>query len=327
MTVDDPDFSTVRFSTDDLPERDRFAIWREVLGRTMMRLDVERVPEHPFHSQAHVRALPGLVVQWGVNSGVRTQRTSELLADGNDDLVLSFQTAGVCIASQLGREVTATKGGALMLSSADIGSATFPAKSRFTTLILPRKALAPIAPGLEDAFVRPFPTDSEVLHLLVSYLNLLRNDHALSTPALRRIVVTHVYDLVGLAIGATRDAAATAAGRGVRAARLNAIKCHVAENLGRSDLSVGSVAALQRVTPRYVQKLFETEGTTFSDYVLGQRLARAQRMLGEVRYAGWSITAIAFECGFGDLSYFDRAFRGRYGATPSDVREAHRRRG
>src|SRR5688572_33466017 len=58
MTVDDPDFSTVRFSTDDLPERDRFAIWREVLGRTMMRLDVERVPEHPFHSQAHVRALP-----------------------------------------------------------------------------------------------------------------------------------------------------------------------------------------------------------------------------------------------------------------------------
>jgi AraC-like DNA-binding protein len=33
-----------------------------------------------------------------------------------------------------------------------------------------------------------------------------------------------------------------------------------------------------------------------------------------------SITAIAFDAGFGDLSYFNRTFRRRYGATPSDIR-------
>ena len=33
---------------------------------------------------------------------------------------------------------------------------------------------------------------------------------------------------------------------------------------------------------------------------------------------------MAFECGFGDLSYFNRAFRRRYHATPTDVREAVR---
>ena len=81
------------------------------------------------------------------------------------------------------------------------------------------------------------------------------------------------------------------------------------------------------MTPRYVQRLFETEGTTFSAYLLGQRLALAQRMLSDPRYAGWSITAIAFEAGFGDLSYFARAFRSRYGATPSDFREAARSNG
>jgi AraC-like DNA-binding protein len=159
----------------------------------------------------------------------------------------------------------------------------------------------------------------------MSYLNLLKADHTLTTPELRRAVVTHVYDLVALALGATRDTTAQARTGGVRAARLNAIKDYIAEHLGRSDLSVGIVAARQGVTPRYVQLLFENEGTTFSAYVLGQRLARAQRMLSDPRHASWSITTVAYEAGFGDLSYFDRAFRSRYGARPSDFRDAARR--
>ena len=85
------------------------------------------------------------------------------------------------------------------------------------------------------------------------------------------------------------------------------------------------MAARQRVTPRYVQLLFESEGTTFSQFVLEQRLARAHRMLGDPRCAAWTIIAIAFTAGFGDVSYFNRAFRRRYGATPSDVR-AHAQR-
>jgi AraC-like DNA-binding protein len=44
-------------------------------------------------------------------------------------------------------------------------------------------------------------------------------------------------------------------------------------------------------------------------------------------FARRSIVAIAYEVSFGDLSYFNRAFRRRFGATPSDVREAARRNG
>ncbi|RUU46363.1 AraC family transcriptional regulator [Mesorhizobium sp. M6A.T.Ca.TU.002.02.2.1] len=39
------------------------------------------------------------------------------------------------------------------------------------------------------------------------------------------------------------------------------------------------------------------------------------------RDADWTISSIAFEAGFGDLSYFHRAFRRLYGATPSDIRQ------
>ena len=37
-----------------------------------------------------------------------------------------------------------------------------------------------------------------------------------------------------------------------------------------------------------------------------------------------TIGAIAYDSGFGDLSYFNHAFRRRYGATPSDIRAAAR---
>jgi AraC-like DNA-binding protein len=71
-----------------------------------------------------------------------------------------------------------------------------------------------------------------------------------------------------------------------------------------------------------MRSLFESEATTFSDFVLGQRLARAHRMLCDPGRAARTIAAIGFECGFGDLSYFYRAFRRKYGGTPSDVRAA-----
>jgi AraC-like DNA-binding protein len=129
-----------------------------------------------------------------------------------------------------------------------------------------------------------------------------------------------MHDLAALAIGATADAAAVAGGRGVRAARLRAVKAYIAENLTDRQLSINTAAALHGVTPRYVSRLFESEATTFSEFVLGQRLNRTRRMLAAPAFADRTVSSIAFEAGFGDISYFNRAFRRLYGATPSEVR-------
>ncbi len=43
-------------------------------------------------------------------------------------------------------------------------------------------------------------------------------------------------------------------------------------------------------------------------------------MLTDLRFTDRTVSSVAFEAGFGDLSYFNRAFRRLYGATPSDVR-------
>ena len=87
------------------------------------------------------------------------------------------------------------------------------------------------------------------------------------------------------------------------------------------DLNMTAVATRHAITPRYVHKLFERQGVTFGEFLRSQRLALAYRMLTDARFAERSISSIAYEVGFGDLSNFNRCFRRRYGATPSEIRK------
>jgi hypothetical protein len=111
--------------------------------------------------------------------------------------------------------------------------------------------------------------------LLTRYVRLFDDQQSLATPELRSLVVNHIYDLVALALGPTRDAAAIANSRGVRAARLHAIKTEILNSLNRHELSLARLATRHGVTARHVQMLFESDGTTFSQFLLDQRLARA----------------------------------------------------
>jgi AraC-like DNA-binding protein len=323
MAAQSDDLRILRFSTDELPERDRLAIMREVHGRLTARVDIEPAPDVPLHYQVTAHAMPGLIVSLFSVSPQIVRRTRELLADGNDDVVFVAPPTTGAMVSHRGRELSPVAGDAVLLSTSDvlrIDSSGY----QGPMVSLSRQRLASLVPGLEDAFMRPVPRDTEALQWLTRYIRIFDDEQSLVTPELRSLVVNHVYDLVALALGATRDAAAVADGRGVRAARLRAIKAEILDSLNRHELSLAGLAARHRVTPRHVQMLFESDGTTFSRFLLDQRLACAHHMLSNPLLAERTISTIAYDAGFGDLSHFNRAFRRRYGETPSDVRAGSR---
>lgn len=313
----------LRFSTEALPERERIAAFRELYGRKMLRLEMEPQPDGPFHADLTLQLLPGLGIVSADSSLLRVGRTRQLLADSDDNLILQISTsAGV--ASQLCREIDVPPGDAVLLSAADIGHFTYTSAPQILAVSLPRATLEPLLQDFDAALVRAVPAQNEAVRLLVRYLGMLLDMPALAGQELRCLAGTHVCDLLAVALGATRDAAQAGEARGVRAARLHAIKVDVVADLGRADLSVTHVAKRHQVSPRYVQMLFEAEGTTFSQFVREQRLERAHRMLTDPRLPNRPISAVAYAAGFGDLSNFNHAFRRRYGASPSDVRAAAR---
>ncbi|HEV7692314.1 MAG TPA: AraC family transcriptional regulator [Hyphomonadaceae bacterium] len=307
---------SVRLSTGDLPAHDCAEILRETYGRTVLRAEIAPLGDGPARLDMDLFAVPGLGVATGACSPFSVHRTSALI--DNDDIVLLVALSGATAMRHRGREETIESGAALLLMNDDVGYNRMLSDFRCLNISMPRAALAPLIGDLPSALMQPIHPQTGALRLLMHYAGALQA--AASSPELRQAVVSHVYDLVALAAGATRDAAATARNRGVRAARLRAIKADISGNL-QSDISPSALAARHNVSERYIRKLFESEGMSLSDFVLEQKLLRAHRMLADWRLLDRTIAAIAFEAGFNDLSYFNRAFRRRYGHTPSDIRK------
>ena len=311
--------AVVHVSTDEISPRHRLAVWREALFQTEFNVDIEPIPDVPFRARATVRTLPGLRLFSGKSSPATYQRNTRRVI--RDDVALSFGNAAHVSARPNGREAIIEAGDAFLLPCGDCASIQVPHESHFTTVRLPRAALAGNVIDLEDAYCRRIPRDTPALVLLKRYLAMLDDEaSALADPSLQHSAVTHVYDLLAKTLGATRDASAIADGRGVRVARMKMIKDDIARHLTDARLSVHTVAARHRVSPRYIQRLFDECGSTFTEYVMEQRLERAHRLLADPHLSDRTLTAIAFAAGFNDLSHFQRRFRRRYGTPPSDLR-------
>jgi AraC-like DNA-binding protein len=310
---------SIRLSTDDLPEARRLAWFREFLGRQVMRQEFDAPRDQPFYTDVLMRRLPGLVIYWTTSSPRTIRRTRELLSDGNDNLL--FQCgSGARQVEHLGREVFVGPGAGIVFSCAETRTLRVDSDYQTVSLSVPRSALGFRLQDADACVARPLPRESPAQQLLLGYLELLRNESSTSTLELREAAVHHIHDLLAISLGATRDAAEIAKKRGVRAARLHTIKSWIRERLVEENLSISSIAAAHRLTPRYVQMLFDSEGTTFTEFVRDERLARAYRILLSPRSGERKIADIALACGFGDISTFNRRFRARFGASPSDIR-------
>jgi len=99
---------------------------------------------------------------------------------------------------------------------------------------------------------------------------------------------------------------------------------HITSSFQDPELSLETVARDLRISPRYLQRLLETSGTSFTARVNELRLQRAFTLLTETRDGELRISDIALQVGFSDISHFNRLFRSRFGDTPRGVRGQRR---
>lgn len=94
--------------------------------------------------------------------------------------------------------------------------------------------------------------------------------------------------------------------------------------LSDPDLSPSGLADHLGISLRYLQKLFEDAGENANQYIRRRRLERSYQDLADPLYLALSIAEISYRWGFNDSAYFSRAFRERYGLSPSQHREQWR---
>jgi AraC-like DNA-binding protein len=285
------------------------------------------MPQHASRIEFALRKLPDLGLLSGTVQGVHHVHTRRDSGDGNDDFSFHLNVIGMSVVAGRRGETMLRDGDAMLLSYSVGRTISRPGLVDHRVIRLPRASLSPLVRNIDDAVLRVIPRDTGMLRLLKNYVDAVFDDPALMEPEMRRVIVAQLCDLVAVALGATRDAAAIAECRGIRAARLRAIEADIETHLHHSELSIDMVAKRHGISDSYIRKLFAGKGTTFSQFVLDRRLACAYRMLTDTRCAERSVAWIAFDVGFGDLSYFNRTFKRLYGATPSELRPRFTRRG
>jgi AraC-like DNA-binding protein len=320
-SMPDDETRKLRISTEAFHEDDGVEAFRETFGREILGIEIDPLDGHPLDINLTLRALPGFAMASGTLSPMHNRHTTTLL--DNDDVVLVVMQSGMGEVNQYGRVAKVNEGEAVLTANGAEATFTGLTPTRVINFRLSRNLLTPHVADLDALVARPIPKDNRVLQLLVGYATLLENQAELATAELRHMVATHMHGLATLLLGGGGDLGLPE--QGLRAARLRAIKDHILGRIEHHGLTLADVARSQQISESYIRQLLAENGTTFTDFVLDGRLTRAHRMLVGPLYADRSISAIAYESGFGDLSYFNRTFRRRYGATPSDIRRAMQR--
>ncbi|WJR77845.1 AraC family transcriptional regulator [Bradyrhizobium sp. NP1] len=320
MTVSAIPAAPFRFSTDDTPARDRMAIAREVAGRIYLRLDVEPLGTAPLSVSVEQYSWASLSLIFCDTNPLHLTRTPELVqdADGDFRFIVGVDGARYRYHSSGVDEAMEGSEGALLFNGV-AGRVSLLERCRCTAVRIRRERLAGVVRRLDD---RPIHRTAATLplQLLRGYIELLRKERPPSDPLLAHRVTTHLIDLVALALGANEETHARASTGATRAARLATIRAYVLANLSDPNLSARTVARRHGVTDRYIHVLFEQTGQTFSRFVEQERLNLAYALLNDPERGTQRISDIAASAGFHELSTFDRAFRRRFGDTPSGVR-------
>ncbi|WP_287012230.1 acetamidase/formamidase family protein [Actibacterium sp.] len=107
----------------------------------------------------------------------------------------------------------------------------------------------------------------------------------------------------------------------VQVAHFRRVAAAIDTRLQRPELTLADIAGQVGLSARYVQRLFELHGDSFSRYVRQKRLERSRADLLNLSQNGVSIAQIAHRWGFASASHFSRSFREAFGISASALRE------
>jgi AraC-like DNA-binding protein len=312
------------WSTDDVPERDRFAVWKEWRAAHLYGLtaEIDRAARRSFHARITTQPIGSASLVELNATPYHAHRTArDITRVRSDSLCIYQQVAGSPWTFRDERKTTKlfpTFGMAIGYS--DMPYETDPLSSdAFTTRLVQIPLTRDLDPdrrreSMLPRLLRPTPGLNALLHDYIQ--SFFRNAADLDATEAQSAIEA-ISRLALLAHVGAKDPAFLANGaEAVGTARLGLVQAYIRDNLHRPDLSPEIAAGAFQISVRQVHRLFQPSGTTFARYLLTKRVERAAQLL---RTAGRrTIIEVAFACGFSGSSVFYRAFKDYFGLNPHD---------
>jgi AraC-like DNA-binding protein len=309
-------------STDMLPQglddRQRFLRFAELFEHFSNTGELDPASDVPF--RAAMNSIHVGTTMLGRCDGTFTtvRREMRQVIETNDDRYCLVRTTGIrpSTTTHRGREFTLRPGSiALLKLDEPFFAADGSNSKKFTNVHFPTETLRAMVPGVEAMVGRELPPGG-ALSMAMDYSDLLLQ-HPEAVNEAGMAIAAHLLDLAAIGLGARADLALEAQRGGLRAVRLRAVLTILQRHFSEPDFSAQKLAAEAGLSERYVNELLYEAGASFTSRLNELRMRKAADLLA--RKEG-RISDIAFECGFNDLSYFNRCFRRRFGLTPTAAR-------
>jgi AraC-like DNA-binding protein len=315
------------FSSVDLPstedERARFKLWHDVYCAHFGETDMAAPRDRPFSAEIAFLQIGEIGLTRFDATLSRWARTkSQVSANPRDDFLIGFNRSTALLPGVQGRHESAVApGSAIFYTNDEPGESRPHDDAKIVGLCLPRVRVIELVGSAKDMIGIVMTPNNPATRHLGRYIEfLLASDDLADGAAHGERVETLLFDLVALALGASRDVAHLARSRGLRAARIREILAAIESGFSDPGFSPSVLAAKLNCSPRYIQALLHETGTSFSERVLELRLQSTRRLLTSSRHRARKISDIALASGFSNISYFNQAFRRRFGGSPSEYR-------
>jgi AraC-like DNA-binding protein len=295
--------------------RDPLREWQERYSSGGTRLGFKPEADAPFSSSVHLVCESPGVVCTSLSPGLLI-RDRNMVRDGNDNLSLVVSLGRELNFWHRGREAVLSRNEGTILRNAEPGKAGARRQFSFYEVSIPQREWADRAPRSADTLMKVIARSSEGLGLLLGYIRTLTKGDLPADPKVRETVGRHIIDLSVLA--AIQPSIGESQMGCVVAARRSAVLEHVGKHFQNPGLSGSGLARSLGISQRYLQRLLQDTGKSFTEHINELRLDRAFALLIAAD-SNRRVSDIAFEVGFSDLTHFYRLFRSRFGDTPKGV--------
>ncbi len=313
-------------STEAVAPRDRVAVWTDLICDVYVQLDCDALtaPE-AFSGSIRTDTLATLDLSQVTACPQHVYRTPRQIAKATEDYFLvSIQTRGCGMVIQDDRRAVLHPGDFALYDSTRPYELIFEADFQQFVLMLPGEMLRSQLKGTERVTASAVSGRRGAGHLMIGMIDTLWRDIDTLEPASADAVSESVLNILVAGLK-TLPAVQQAPVSNLIALYRHQVRTYALLHLRDPQLSVGMIAAALRLSPSTIHRAFLGEPCSLMHWIWGERLDAVRRDLGDAALCQRTVSDIAFSWGFNDAAHFSRAFKDRFGVTPTEFRHNLRR--
>jgi AraC-like DNA-binding protein len=294
--------------------RDRIALWTDALTAVCGPLQTDPLGQ-ALDATMTFGAIGRLQIGHITASRHRVGLTPELArTDRHPVAKVIVQTVGASVYEQRGERITLTPGDGLVYDVSQPHAITSTEATEHFVVIIPHDLVLGRGIRLDRLSAQRFSARTGVGRLAADLIHSTFGELATISADCEDNLATSLLSLMFLPL--PNDAAHVSEALRYR------IEGFIRDQIRDPELTIDKIASALRCSKRYLHMAFAASDRSIADHIWTTRLDGCRGDLAS--RSELSISEIAFAWGFSSSAHFSRAFRKRFGVTPSAFRRGDR---